>query len=76
MKNTLTPGRLALWGVIAVVIGAVLSIIFSRGYDNDTDGAGFLFQVLSVIAYAAGVLLLVGAGIAKVVQVGIRSAGD
>lgn len=76
MKRTITPGRLALYGLVLVVVGAVMSVIFANAFDGDNDGAGFLFQALSVVAYGAGVVLLIGAGIAKAVQIGTRSAND
>jgi len=72
----LTPHDLALWGVVSIVLGAVLAVILNRAFDHDTDGAGLLIQILSVVAYVVGLVLLVGAGIAKAVQVGVRTGRD
>lgn len=69
MKTPMSPGRLALAGIAVAVLGFVIALIF----DSATNTGVW---VVSLIAYGLGALLILGAGLAKVIQIGVRSADD
>lgn len=56
------PGSLAMFGIGAFILGL---ITLAGGY-----------EIIALLSFIAAPLLLIGAGIAKVVQIGVRSAKD
>lgn len=66
----MTPGRLALVGVVVLALSAVVP--FVAGYAGTPEPPEWVWYGLPL----AGVLLLIGAAVAKVVQIGVRSAKD
>jgi hypothetical protein len=64
----LTPGRLALIGVAALVLS--FAFPFAAGTTGMSEPPTWVWYVLPTTA----ALFLVGAAVAKVVQIGVRSA--
>lgn len=70
-RKPITPGRLAKWGAIVLVIATIYGFWVYTNHDNDRA----LWTLGDWLFYAAGILFAL-AGIAKAVQIGVRSAKD
>jgi hypothetical protein len=70
MSKPLTPGRLGLIGAAVLVLSLVVP--FVAGYAGMPEPPEWVWLGMPI----AGALMLVGAGVAKAVQIGVRSAKD
>lgn len=74
----MTPGRLALWSLVPVALVlvelAVLVVLAVAGVE--VDSGHWAFQTISTTLLLLGLLGLIGAGVAKAVQIGVRSSRE
>lgn len=76
MKSQMTPGRLALWSLVPLVAWVVLATTASLAAGDAVTDNKTLFDVVGTVLLGLTVLGLVGAGIAKVVQIGVTSSRE
>lgn len=69
MQKRATPGSLALFGLGALVLSPVVA--FAVGWAGMNPPMWALLVLPTV-----GALLVIGAGVAKVIQIGVRTAKD
>lgn len=76
-NRPLTPGRLALWGIEAIAAGigvAAIYVIVAVAFSNSARPSWLV--LIAWVFWAVGALLLVAAGVAKVIAIGVRSGRD
>lgn len=71
----MTPGRLAIWGL---ALGGVWLVLFGIGAAANEGWimVGLLAKLIAPFILVPSVLLLAAAAVAKVIQIGVRSAND
>lgn len=77
MKKPVTPGRLARWGLYVLGSWVIVALVIV-GLETiaNVDGLTEVGMAFGVVLVVIAAVLLLAAGVAKVIQIGVRSAQD